>query len=64
MYRRQRHDRHQIVVPRSLIHDVIKANREPKYVALSGIKRTHDRCFSKLLVARHEKMHSLFYPIV
>ena len=45
MYRPQRHDRHQIIVPRSLIHDVIKANHDPKYVAHPGIKRTHDLIF-------------------
>jgi len=45
MYGHQRHDRHQIVVPRSLIHEIIKANHDPKYVAHPGIKRTHDLIF-------------------
>ena len=45
MYRRQSHDRHQIVVPTSLIHDVIKANHDPKYVAYPGIKRTRGLIF-------------------
>ena len=33
---------HQIVVPKSLIQDVIRANHDPSYLALPGIKRTHN----------------------
>jgi len=45
MYRHQHHDRHQIIVLRSLIHDFIKANHDPKYVAHPGIKRALDLTF-------------------
>ena len=44
-YRRQRHDRYKIVVPSSLIHDVVKANHDPKYVAHTDIKSTHNLIF-------------------
>jgi len=42
MYRRQPGDRHQIVVPRSQIYDVIRESHNPVYVAHLGVKRTHD----------------------
>ena len=41
MYRRQKNGKHQLVVPRTLIQDVIKENHDPKYVAHSGMKRTY-----------------------
>ena len=37
IYRRRSQDRHQLVVPKSLIQDVIRANHDPSY-----IKRTHN----------------------
>jgi transposase InsO family protein len=42
IYRRRSQDRHQLVVPQSLIQDVIRANHEPSYIAHPGIKRTHN----------------------
>jgi hypothetical protein len=43
IYRRSRsQDRHQLVVPKSLVQDVIRANHDPPYIAHPGIKRTHD----------------------
>jgi len=42
MYRRQPGDKHQIVLPRSLIYDVIKESHNPVHVAHPGVKRTHD----------------------
>jgi hypothetical protein len=42
MYRRRPDDKHQIVIPRSLIVEVIKENHDPVYVAHPGIKRTYD----------------------
>ena len=42
MYRHQDGDKHQIVVPRTQIHDVIKENHNPVYAAHPGIKTTHD----------------------
>jgi len=41
MYRRQPHDKHQLVVPESLVHH-IKENHDPVFVAHSGVKRTRD----------------------
>jgi hypothetical protein len=41
IYRRRRQGRHQLVVPKSLTLDVIRANHNPSYVAHPGIKRTH-----------------------
>jgi hypothetical protein len=32
---------HQLVVPQTLVQDVIKENHDPKYVAHPGIKRTY-----------------------
>jgi len=41
MYRRQQNGKHQLVVPQSLIQDVIRENYDLKYVAHPGIKRTY-----------------------
>jgi hypothetical protein len=41
MYRRQTGDKHQLVVPRALIPDVIKENHNPVYVAHPGVNRTY-----------------------
>ena len=41
IYRRRRRDRHQLVVPTSIIQDVIRANHDPSFVAHPGIHRTH-----------------------
>jgi hypothetical protein len=37
----QSNSKHQVVVPQALIHDVIKENHDPPYVAHPGIKRTY-----------------------
>ena len=37
VYKRQINHKHQLVVPASLIQDVIRANRTPMYVALEGL---------------------------
>jgi transposase InsO family protein len=42
MYRRQRNGKHQIVVPKTLIQDVIRENHDPVYVAHPGTRRTYD----------------------
>jgi hypothetical protein len=42
MYRRRPQDKHQIVVPRTLIQSVLKQNHDQKYAAHPGVKRTHD----------------------
>ena len=39
MYRRQQNGKHQLVVPQTLIQDVIRENHDPRYVAHPGIKR-------------------------
>jgi hypothetical protein len=41
MYRRQPNGKHQLVVPQSPVQDVIKENRDPKYVDHPGMKRTY-----------------------
>ena len=41
IYRRRRQGRHQLVVPTSIIQDVIRANHDPSYIAHPGINRTH-----------------------
>jgi hypothetical protein len=41
MYRRQKNGKHQLVVPRTLIQDVIEENHDPEYVAHPGMKRTY-----------------------
>jgi len=41
MYRRQKNGKHQLVVPRTLIQEVIKENHDPKYVTHPGMKRTY-----------------------
>jgi hypothetical protein len=40
MYTRQQNGKHQLVVPQTLIQDVIRENHYPKYVAHPGINRT------------------------
>jgi len=42
IYQRRSQDQHQLVVPKSLIQDVIRANQDPSYIAHPGIKRTHN----------------------
>ena len=41
MYRRQSNNKHQLVVPQTLVQDVIKANHNHPYVVHTGDKRTH-----------------------
>jgi len=41
MYRRQQNGKHQLVVPQTLIQNVIRENHDQKYVAHPGIKRTY-----------------------
>jgi len=41
MYRRQKNGKHQLVVPQTLVQDVIKENHDPKCVAHPGMKRTY-----------------------
>jgi hypothetical protein len=41
-YRRMTQERHQLVVSKSLISEVIKLNHDPVYIAHPGVKRTHD----------------------
>jgi len=38
MYRRQQNGKHQLVVPQTLVQDVIRENHNPNYVAHPGIK--------------------------
>jgi hypothetical protein len=40
MYRNQTYDCHSLVVPKTLIHDAIKENHDPVYVAHPGVKTT------------------------
>ena len=42
MYRRQPHGKHQLVVPESLVHHIIKENPDPVFAAHPGVKRTCD----------------------
>jgi hypothetical protein len=42
LYRRRPDHKHQLVVPKTLIQDVIKASHSPVYVAHTGTKRTTD----------------------
>ena len=42
MYRRQRNGKHHIVVPQSLIKEVIAENHNPKFVAHPSMKRTYN----------------------
>ena len=40
MYRRQTGKKQQLVVPKTLVHHIIKVNHDPVYVAHPGVKRT------------------------
>jgi hypothetical protein len=40
MYRRQTHDRYQLVIPKGLVHHIIKVHHDPVYAAHQGVKRT------------------------
>ena len=42
LYKRRSDHKHQLVVPKSLVEDIIKANHDPVYVAHPGTKRTVD----------------------
>ena len=46
IYKRQQNGKHQLVVPKTLVQEVIKENHEPKYVAHLGIKRTRPNFFN------------------
>jgi len=39
-YRRQKYDKHQLLVPRTLIKDVIRENHDPVYADHPGVKRS------------------------
>jgi hypothetical protein len=47
MYRRRPYCKHQTVVPKSLVRDIIWANHDPIYIAHPGMKRTFDLFFLK-----------------
>jgi hypothetical protein len=47
MYRHRPVRKHQIVVLKSLVRDIIRANHEPVYIAHPGMKRTFDLIFLK-----------------
>jgi len=42
LYKRRSNGNHQLVVPQSLIWEVIKENHHPEFVAHPGVKRTQD----------------------
>ena len=42
MYRRRPQEKHQVVIPKTLIQKVLKENHDQKYAAHPGIKRTYD----------------------
>jgi hypothetical protein len=42
MYKRSREHQHQLVVPKSLVQDIIKANHNSVYIGHPGMKRTFD----------------------
>jgi hypothetical protein len=41
MYRRQQNEKHQLVVPQTLVQEVIRESHDPNYVAHPGIKQTY-----------------------
>ena len=41
LYKRNSKGNHQLIVPATLIHDVIRQNHDPPYAAHAGVKRTH-----------------------
>jgi transposase InsO family protein len=42
LYRRGTQERHQLVVPKPLVGEVIKLHHDPVYASHPGVKRTHD----------------------
>ena len=42
VYRRQQNGNHQLVAPETLIHEIIRHNHEPIFVAHAGIQRTYN----------------------
>jgi hypothetical protein len=42
MYRRQTINKHLLVVPKTVIHHIIKVNHDPACVAHPGVKRAYD----------------------
>jgi hypothetical protein len=46
MYRRQENGKHQFIIPKNLVQDVIKENHEPKFVTHPGIQRTYSLRYS------------------
>ena len=42
MYRHRSADKHQLVIPKTLVQDIIKDNHDQIYAAYPGVRRTHD----------------------
>jgi len=42
LYRRRSNENHQLVVPATLVSEVIRENHAPVYIAHPGAQRTHD----------------------
>jgi len=42
IYRRRPADKHQLVIPKTLVQDIIKENHDKLYAAHPGVRRTHD----------------------
>jgi len=42
IYRRRSNDKHQLIVPNTLVADVIRENHDPVYIAHPGVKRTYE----------------------
>jgi hypothetical protein len=42
LYRRQNNSKHQLVIPKALIQDVIRKNHDPVYATHPGLKRTYN----------------------
>jgi len=39
MYRRQTGNKHQLVVPKNLVHHILKVNHDPVYIAHPDVKK-------------------------
>jgi len=42
LYRQKPQGKHELEVPKTLVHHIIKENHDPMYIAHRGIKRTYD----------------------
>ena len=61
LYKRKTNDKHQLIVPETLISGVIKENHDPVYISHPGAKRTRHGTGSQLITDQGPAFMSAFF---